>query len=131
MFPGACPFVVKCAVMFRPLEIFIGLRYTRAKRRNHFISFIALFSMLGIGLGVLVMITVLSVMNGFQKEVRERLLSTASHATVAAPNGSLRDWRPAAFLQAPYHRGYGSFRRLVPTASRSRLGRRPEFPYRL
>jgi len=53
--------------MFRPLELFIGLRYTRAKRRNHFISFISLSSMLGIALGITALITVLSVMNGFQQ----------------------------------------------------------------
>ena len=53
--------------MFRPLPFFIGLRYTRAKRRNHFISFISLISMLGLTLGVLVMILVLSVMNGFDR----------------------------------------------------------------
>ena len=53
--------------MFRPLELFIGLRYTRAKRRNHFISFISLISMLGIAVGVTALITVISVMNGFEK----------------------------------------------------------------
>ncbi len=52
--------------MFRPLELFIGLRYTRAKRRNHFISFISVISMAGIALGVMALIVVLSVMNGFQ-----------------------------------------------------------------
>ena len=82
--------------MFRPLDICIGLRYTRAKRRNHFISFIAIASMLGIALGVLVMITVLSVMNGFQKEVRERILSAASHATIHSTDGYLSNWRGAA-----------------------------------
>lgn len=82
--------------MFRPTEVFIGLRYTRAKRRNHFISFIALFSILGIALGVLVMITVLSVMNGFQKEVRERLLGAASHVTIEDPAGQLEDWAGVA-----------------------------------
>ncbi|HLB58126.1 MAG TPA: lipoprotein-releasing system transmembrane subunit LolC, partial [Gammaproteobacteria bacterium] len=61
--------------MFRPASIFIGLRYTRAKRRNHFISFISLMSMLGIALGVLVLITVLSVMNGFDAEIKKRVFS--------------------------------------------------------
>jgi lipoprotein-releasing system permease protein len=80
--------------MFRPLEACIGLRYTRARRRNHFISFIALFSILGIALGVLVMITVLSVMNGFQTEVRERILGAASHVTINATEGTgLSDWQ--------------------------------------
>ena len=78
--------------MFRPLEAFIGLRYTRAKRRNHFISFISLTSMLGIALGITALITVLSVMNGFQKELRERILSMTAHATISEWDGRLRDW---------------------------------------
>lgn len=78
--------------MFRPLEIFIGWRYTRAKRRNHFISFISLTSMLGIALGITALITVLSVMNGAVKEVRERILGMASHATISAYGGRLQDW---------------------------------------
>ncbi|HKJ75930.1 MAG TPA: ABC transporter permease, partial [Gammaproteobacteria bacterium] len=83
--------------MFRPLEVFIGLRYTRAKRRNHFISFISLISMLGIALGVTALITVLSVMNGFEKELRERILGMTAHATVSAVDGQMRDWTsPAA-----------------------------------
>ncbi|HET7359204.1 MAG TPA: lipoprotein-releasing system transmembrane subunit LolC, partial [Rhodanobacteraceae bacterium] len=60
--------------MFRPLAFFIGLRYTRAKRRNHFISFISLVSMLGLILGVTVLIVVISVMNGFDHELRSRIL---------------------------------------------------------
>lgn len=97
--------------MFRPLPLFIGLRYTRAKRRNHFISFISLISMLGIMLGVVALITVLSVMNGFHKEVRERILGMASHATISTYDGSLRDWRevmrraevhPRVIGSAPY-----------------------------
>ncbi len=79
--------------MFRPLEIFIGLRYTRAKRRNHFISFISLISMLGIALGVTVLITVTSVMNGFEKELRERILGVVSHATVQAVGKPLQEWQ--------------------------------------
>ena len=67
-----------------PLELFIGLRYTRAKRRNHFISFISLISMLGIALGVMALIVVLSVMNGFEKELRERILGMVSHVTVSS-----------------------------------------------
>ena len=59
--------------MYTPLEAFIGLRYVRAKRRNHFISFISLTSMLGIALGVTTLITVISVMNGFEKELRSRI----------------------------------------------------------
>lgn len=79
--------------MFQPLELFIGLRYTRAKRRNHFISFISLTSMLGVALGVMALITVLSVMNGFEKELRERILGMASHATVTGLDGRLQNWR--------------------------------------
>ena len=79
--------------MFHPLEIYIGLRYTRAKRRNHFISFISLISMLGIALGITVLITVLSVMNGFQQELRERILGMTAHATISEWNGLLADWR--------------------------------------
>jgi lipoprotein-releasing system permease protein len=82
--------------MFRPLVLYIGLRYTRAKRRNHFISFISLASMLGVALGITVMITVLSVMNGFQTEVRDRILGMASHATVTGLDGRLGDWRSLA-----------------------------------
>ena len=76
--------------MFRPLELFIGLRYTHAKRRTHFISFISLTSMLGIALGVTALITVLSVMNGFEQELRQRILGMASHATVSEFGGKLR-----------------------------------------
>ena len=63
-------------------ELLIGLRYTRAKRRNHFISFISMISMCGIALGVAALIVVLSVMNGFQKELRTRILGVASHIQV-------------------------------------------------
>jgi len=78
--------------MFRPFALFVGLRYTRAKRRNHFISFISLVSILGITLGVTVLITVLSVMNGFDKELRERILGIAPHVVVSSYLGGLTDW---------------------------------------
>jgi lipoprotein-releasing system permease protein len=78
--------------MFKPLPLYIGLRYTRAKRRTHFISFISLVSILGIALGVMALITVLSVMNGFEKELRIRILGMASHAQVSALTGGLSDW---------------------------------------
>ncbi|PJA42388.1 MAG: lipoprotein-releasing system transmembrane subunit LolC, partial [Lysobacterales bacterium CG_4_9_14_3_um_filter_62_6] len=81
--------------MFRPLSLFVGLRYTRAKRRNHFISFISLVSMLGIALGVAALITVISVMNGFEKELRERILGMVAHATVAGVGEGLADWPQA------------------------------------
>ena len=79
--------------MFRPLSIFIGARYTRAKRRNHFISFISLTSMIGLALGVLAMIIVLSVMNGFQREMSDRILGMVPHAVVAGEGRPLDDWR--------------------------------------
>lgn len=79
--------------MFKPLELFVGLRYTRSKNKNNFISFISLASMLGILFGVLVLITVLSVMNGFEKEFRDRILSMVSHVTVSGTDGLLSDWR--------------------------------------
>lgn len=78
--------------MFRPKELFIGLRYTRAKRRNGFVSFIAMTSMLGIALGVAALIVVLSVMNGFGKELRERTLGMTAHATISGYDGFLRNW---------------------------------------
>ncbi len=84
--------------MFKPLELFIGLRYTRAKRRNHFISFISFISVFGIFLGMVLLITVLSVMNGFHKEIRERILGMASHASISALNGGLSDWREVMAL---------------------------------
>jgi lipoprotein-releasing system permease protein len=78
----------------QPYELFIGLRYTRAKRRNHFISFISLISMLGMALGVMALIVVLSVMNGFQKEIRERMLGASPHLEVVAEGGRINDWQP-------------------------------------
>lgn len=84
--------------MFRPLEIAIGLRYTRAKRRTHFISFISLASMLGIALGVVALITTISVMNGFEKELRARILGMVSHATIAGAGEALRDWPRAVAI---------------------------------
>ena len=77
-------------------ELLVGLRYTRAKRRNHFISFISLISMAGIALGVAALIVVLSVMNGFQKELRARILGVASHVQVSGSAGRLEDWEQVA-----------------------------------
>ncbi len=81
--------------MFRPLFAFIGMRYTRAKRRNHFVSFISLTSMIGLALGVLVMILVLSVMNGFDHEMRTRVLGMVPHATLESAT-PINDWRRLA-----------------------------------
>ena len=77
-------------------ELLIGLRYTRARRRNHFISFISFTSMLGIALGVAALIVVLSVMNGFQKELRARILGVASHVQITGPDNQLADWKTVA-----------------------------------
>jgi len=82
--------------MFRPLAIYIGLRYTRAKRRQHFISFISLASMLGIALGVAVLITVLSVMNGFDYEIQNRIFNLANQVSVSRFDGPLNDWQELA-----------------------------------
>ncbi|MDN5938286.1 MAG: lipoprotein-releasing ABC transporter permease subunit [Salinisphaera sp.] len=79
--------------MIRPLELAVGLRYTRAKRRNHFISFISAISMGGIALAVMLLITVLSVMNGFETELRDRILGMTSHVVVSSADGSLDNWR--------------------------------------
>ncbi|HWH39802.1 MAG TPA: lipoprotein-releasing ABC transporter permease subunit [Usitatibacter sp.] len=80
----------------RPFELFVGLRYTRAKRRTHFISFISLISMLGIALGIAALITVMSVMNGFEKEIRSRILGAAAHIQVIGPESGLPDWQHLA-----------------------------------
>lgn len=96
--------------MFHPLVAFIGLRYTRHSR-NRFVSFISAISMVGIALGITALITVLSVMNGFQRELRERILSLTAHARVTAVAGSLSDWEalreqvlttPGVEAAAPY-----------------------------
>jgi lipoprotein-releasing system permease protein len=97
-------------------ELMVGLRYTRAKRRNRFISFISLISMAGIALGVMVLIVVLSVMNGFQTEVRTRILGVASHLQISGPAGTLDDWQsvariasstPRVVAAAPYVQAQG------------------------
>lgn len=81
--------------MFRPLALFLGLRYTRAERSNRFISFISLISMVGLTLGVAVLITVLSVMNGFDRELKNRILGMVPQATVTAGE-IMTDWQPLA-----------------------------------
>lgn len=102
--------------MFHPYELFVGLRYLKARRRNNFISFISLISIAGITLGVMALITVLSVMNGFEKELRERVLGMTSHATVSGFDGPLDDWQavrtaalshPRVTGAAPYVQGEG------------------------
>ena len=97
-------------------EFFIGLRYLRAKKRNHFISFISLISLMGITLGMVALITVMSVMNGFQKEIRARILGVASHVQIGSIVGHLEHWQqtseeatkhPAVEAAAPYVAGQG------------------------
>ncbi len=99
-----------------PVPFFVGLRYTRARRRNHFVSFISAISILGITVGVWALITVLSVMNGFERELRGRILSVASHVTVSARQDWLLDWQvldsavrlePGVLDAAPYILGQG------------------------
>lgn len=77
-------------------ELFIGLRYVRAKRRNHFISFISLISVAGVALGGAALITVLSVMNGFQQELRTRILGVVSHVQIVGAEEGLADWQNVA-----------------------------------
>jgi lipoprotein-releasing system permease protein len=99
-----------------PFELTVGLRYTHAKRSNNFISFISIVSMLGIALGVAALIVVLSVMNGFQDELRARILGVASHAEVQGISGRLADWEavaratakhPEVLAAAPFVSGQG------------------------
>ncbi|WP_131777893.1 lipoprotein-releasing ABC transporter permease subunit [Legionella bozemanae] len=82
--------------MYKPLALFMGLRYTRSRKKNHFVSFISLSSMLGIGLGVMVLITVLSVMNGFDQQIHNRFFGMAPEITVSGPNERLSDWPEVA-----------------------------------
>jgi len=102
--------------MIRPFELAIGLRYVRARRRSHFISLISLISIAGITLGITALITTLSVMNGFGKELRSRILGVISHVTVTQEGGRLADWRqlaeqlrkePGVAGLAPYVLGQG------------------------
>lgn len=83
--------------MFKPYQIFVGLRYLRAKRDNHFISFISFISVFGIAIGVWALITVISVMNGFEKELTHRILGMASHATINRFSGQIGS--PDALIQ--------------------------------
>ena len=79
--------------MINPVELFVGLRYLRAKRRTRFVSFITLISLLGIALGVAALIVILSVMNGFEGELRSRLLSMSAHGFATGAGGRTDDWR--------------------------------------
>jgi lipoprotein-releasing system permease protein len=81
--------------MFRPLELYVGLRYTRAKRRNQFISFISTVSIVCIAISVTALITVMSVMNGFDSELRSRILGAVSHITVSGIDDTVQNWQKA------------------------------------
>ena len=94
-----------------PYELFVGLRYTRAKRKNHFTSLISFISIIGFALGVAAIIVVLSVMNGFQTELRNSILSVASHIEISESNNQLSNWQnvaaqvkthPKVVASAPY-----------------------------
>jgi len=106
--------------MIKPLELFIGLRYTRAKRRNNFISLISLLSIICVALGVWALITVMSVMNGFEKELRDRLLGVASHIEISHGSQPFKNWQeieqqaiaiPDVVGAAPYIMGQGMLAR--------------------
>ncbi|AKO52878.1 cell division protein FtsX [Marinobacter psychrophilus] len=99
--------------MFKPLSFYIGLRYIAAKRRNHFISFISLTSMIGLMLGVAVLIIVLSVMNGFDRELKQRILGMVPHAIIEG-SGTIENWEavdaavekhPRVLAAAPFIKG--------------------------
>ncbi|WP_404362061.1 lipoprotein-releasing ABC transporter permease subunit [Marinobacter sp.] len=101
--------------MFKPLSLYVGLRYTAAKRRNHFISFISLTSMIGLMLGVAVLIIVLSVMNGFDRELKQRILGMVPHAVIRGDE-VLEDWQrvdriatehASVIAAAPFVQGQG------------------------
>ena len=102
--------------MIRPLSLYIGLRYTRAKRRNRFISFISFASILGIALGVTVLITVLSVMNGFDYQIKTRFFAIAPQVTLVTQDSIDKIWPslqkrveviPGVSASAPYINGKG------------------------
>src|SRR5262245_30349665 len=85
--------------MYRPLALFVGLRYLRAKHANRFVSFISLASVCGVALGVWALIVVISIMNGYADELRNRLLSLSAHVTVRGEHGALSDWERVAALE--------------------------------
>lgn len=102
--------------MYKPLALYMGLRYTRARKSSHFVSFISLTSMLGIALGVMVLITVLSVMNGFDSEIHHRFFGMAPEITVSDYSGKMADWSsvqaiiektPGVIAAAPFVGGQG------------------------
>lgn len=97
--------------MYRPLALFIGLRYLQGKRRNRFATFVSFASMLGIGIGVAVLVIVLSVMNGFEREVASHILGMTSHATVFKIGEAMDQWQETAadIRRKPYVTGVQPF----------------------
>ncbi len=102
--------------MFRPLPLYIGCRYTRSRKKNHFVSFISLTSMLGIALGVMVLVTVLSVMNGFDAEIHQRFFGMAPEITINGESDRITAWQtmqkkitdtPGVLAVAPFVGGQG------------------------
>jgi len=102
--------------MFKPLALYVGLRYTRSRKKTHFVSFISLTSMLGIGMGVMVLITVLSVMNGFDEEIHKRFFGMAPEITVTGADDVIQNWQeltntlqamPGVKAAAPFVGGQG------------------------
>src|ERR1700733_10820073 len=80
--------------MFQPAPVFVGLRYSLAREHSFFVSFITWVSLLGVAAGVIALITIISIMNGFESELRERLLGLSAHATLSVPGGApIADWR--------------------------------------
>jgi lipoprotein-releasing system permease protein len=79
--------------MFQPVPLFVGLRYSLAREHSFFVSFITWVSLLGVALGVMALITVLSVMNGLESELRTRLLSLTAHASLSAGGAAIADWQ--------------------------------------
>ena len=106
---GKLPDLIGLPALRPPFELFVGLRYTRAKRRTHFISFISFISVAGIALGIWALITVMSVMNGFEKEIRARILGAAAHVQVVAGETPLEQWEG---LESELKREWKAFRKL-------------------
>lgn len=97
--------------MFKPLDAFIGLRYTRSRRKGAYVSFIALASMIGIAIAVLVLITMLSIMNGLEQSFRDRILGMVSHITVSSVDGEIEEWQDLrnTLLAFPHVEGIAPF----------------------
>ena len=108
--------------MINPVELFVGLRYLRAKRRTRFVSFITLISLAGVALGVAALIVILSVMNGFEGELRSRLLSMSAHGQITGVSGRTTDWR-ALVAEVGRHPGVAAAAPLVQMEGMIQSGR--------